>query len=64
MILLLSVFVLAGCASTMTSTRIDDEKYMSKVEYGAKLGGAQIIWVNPPQKEVPVQNNQPVLPQG
>ncbi|MBV8465654.1 MAG: hypothetical protein JO218_06885 [Burkholderiales bacterium] len=52
MLLLLSLFMLAGCAAT--TMHVADDKYMSKVERGAALSGAKIIWVNPPQKVVPV----------
>jgi len=47
----LSLVVLAGCASTAPQTQVD-EKYVARAELSARLGGAQIVWVNMPRRPV------------
>ncbi len=54
---LLAAATTFGCASTPTS-QIDDA-YVARVERAAKLGGAQLIWVNYPRKPVTLADAEP-----
>lgn len=45
--LLMLAGVLAGCASTAPASRVDDNE-VARVERSARLGGAQVKWLNYP----------------
>lgn len=57
---------LAGCASTSTTTSAytyeTDFAKMSAVEGLARKRGVMVIWLNAPQKMVPVSLNSPQRP--
>lgn len=58
-VLVVSVVVLAGCASQDKTARattphdVDDAAYVAQVEHSARDRGVEVRWVNPPQKRVP-----------
>ncbi|MBV8464801.1 MAG: hypothetical protein JO218_02540 [Burkholderiales bacterium] len=49
LLLTIACAVLTACASAPYPA--PDENYMSKVERGAHLAGAQVVWVNPPETQ-------------
>lgn len=62
-VLVVSVAMLAGCASqdktarAMTPHDVDDAAYIAQVEHTARDRGVAVRWVNPPQKRVPTATN-------
>jgi len=48
LMLALGLAGLAGCATAPSPFAGYDTEYMAKVEKGARLGGAQLVWVQPP----------------
>jgi len=57
--LCLSLLTLAGCATGPQLTAVD-EGYVAKVEAGAKLGGAQVVWVHMPTRPTTPAEQQQV----
>lgn len=60
-ILSLSVLALAACASTDERTAVapqghsgyvQDSEYIATVEYLARRRGTEVVWVNPPKRQV------------
>jgi hypothetical protein len=59
LLLTIACTVLSACATSPNPSV--DEKYMARVERGAQLGNAQIVWVNPPTEQPHVE--APAAPQ-
>lgn len=53
------LLLLTGCASAPSSNFVVDEAYVAKVNWGARMGGAQVYWVQMPTipKTVGTANN-------
>ena len=54
-----AVMVMAGCGTVDPSKAPDpdvDHAYVAKVEQSARLGGAQVTWVQRPTKRASVSN--------
>jgi starvation-inducible outer membrane lipoprotein len=58
-LLIAAVMVMAGCSTVDPAKAPDpdvDHAYVAKVEQSARLGGAQVVWVQRPTKRTTATN--------